>query len=306
MKGKIYQISCPEMLGKCYVGSTHGTLKKRWDIHKALYVEWLNGQGGTYAIFPFFKKYGLEKFTIQLIKEYDCVDKNHIRVYEQLWINKTGSKAVNKKSACQVLPSKVMQRIRDKKDPEKARARWRAKYKRAKERTGFMQKVRERAKKRYENNIEKVKEYRKKYRITHKESIKEKAKDYRTKNKDKLREYTRKWYKSMCAEMKVKYRERAKKWYALNKDRIKELQTRYYLENKEACKSRQIGYYQMHKETHKANVQKYYQTNRETLLARAKAKVQCECGSEYQRAGKTNHLRTKKHRQWEEKSSKME
>ncbi len=33
----------------------------------------------------------------------------------------------------------------------------------------------------------------------------------------------------------------------------------------------------------------------------ARLKIQCECGSEIQRSSQSGHVRTKKHRQWEEK-----
>jgi hypothetical protein len=77
--GKIYKIihSQSEII---YIGSTFNTLRNRWAKHKI--------QGST-SISKYIQEFGSEQFKIILIKEYEVVDKNHLQMYEQLWINKT-------------------------------------------------------------------------------------------------------------------------------------------------------------------------------------------------------------------------
>ncbi len=71
-----------------YIGSTYNILKQRFSKHKSHFVE-----GKNCSIYPYFEKYGIENFTMKLIKEYQVVrehakDNKHLSVYETLWINK--------------------------------------------------------------------------------------------------------------------------------------------------------------------------------------------------------------------------
>lgn len=86
--GRVYKIICA-VSDVVYVGSTFDQLKYRWVSHKAYYKRYQKGQAsGKLSIFEHFDEHGLEKFKIVLIKEYPSCDRKHLRVYEQLWINK--------------------------------------------------------------------------------------------------------------------------------------------------------------------------------------------------------------------------
>ena len=81
MKGKIYKI-IHDQSNICYVGSTFDELRNRFRQHKNS-----NGKHST-SLTPFITLYGIEHFKIILIKEYEVIDRDHLKVYEQLWINK--------------------------------------------------------------------------------------------------------------------------------------------------------------------------------------------------------------------------
>ncbi|KUF84774.1 hypothetical protein AM588_10001756 [Phytophthora nicotianae] len=81
----------------CYVGSTlNKELKQRWKQHKEDYAKWLKGPRKEIAIYPSFKRHGIDQFKIVLVKQYDVVDRKHLEAYEQLWINIFRKTAVNK------------------------------------------------------------------------------------------------------------------------------------------------------------------------------------------------------------------
>lgn len=72
-------------------------LRWRWQRHKGCYGEWLNGkEDQKLTIYPYFKQYGIEKFKMILVKEYDVVDKKHLLAYEALWMSKFKKSVVNK------------------------------------------------------------------------------------------------------------------------------------------------------------------------------------------------------------------
>ena len=99
-KGIVYKIVCNVDPNICYIGSTFRELETRWSCHKSRFNHWLKGKAkSSTSIFPYFKKYGIENFSIIKIKEYICYrgdnnDHKHLSVYEQLWINKT--RCINK------------------------------------------------------------------------------------------------------------------------------------------------------------------------------------------------------------------
>jgi len=78
---------------------------------------------------------------------------------------------------------------------------------------------------------------------------------------------------------KEKLNKRTKEWKELNKEKYKESYKRYYQENKERCKH-------------------YYQENKEKL----NKKINCECGGKHTYGSKSEHLTTKKHSLFLEKS----
>lgn len=85
MIGRIYKIAHLQS-DVYYIGMTTNLLSKRWSCYKSHYN---NGNGNDkISIYPYMRKFGIENFKILLIKEYDVVDKQHLMVYETLWINK--------------------------------------------------------------------------------------------------------------------------------------------------------------------------------------------------------------------------
>jgi len=88
--GRVYRIICLPQPDIQYIGSTFDELRHRWRGHKKSY----KSRNRDISIYKFFDEYCIENFKIVLIKEYEVVDRNHLRAYEQLWINKT--KCVNK------------------------------------------------------------------------------------------------------------------------------------------------------------------------------------------------------------------
>jgi len=147
-KGHIYYIFYnlnPHIL---YIGSTFNELKHRWLGHKSSYKNKKN----SLSIHEYFDKYGIENFTMKLLKSYDVYrehnkDNKHLQAYEQLWINKL--KCVNERKSFNIL------RKEQKKE-------W------------------------YNNNKEKIIEQQKKYNDDNKEHIAEKNKEYRENNKEKI------------------------------------------------------------------------------------------------------------------------
>ena len=107
-KGHIYIISYNLNPHIMYIGSTFNELKYRWRGHKANY----KNKTKNYSIYEYFDKYGIENFTLKLLKSYDVYrehnkDNKHLKAYETLWINKL--KCVNIK-----LPFQPLQKERKK------------------------------------------------------------------------------------------------------------------------------------------------------------------------------------------------
>ena len=97
--GYIYKIICSLDSNFVYIGSTFTTLRQRWKSHRDCYNKYLKGVGPNMSTHKYYKKYGIENFKIILIKSYKVIresqrDNTHLKVYEQLWLNKT-KKSVN-------------------------------------------------------------------------------------------------------------------------------------------------------------------------------------------------------------------
>lgn len=86
--GRVYKIISSQG-NECYVGSTFNTLRDRFRKHKEAIK---HGNGSS--VEEIFTKYGTDKCRCILIKEYEVIDRNHLEVYETLWIKKL--KAINK------------------------------------------------------------------------------------------------------------------------------------------------------------------------------------------------------------------
>ena len=94
--GRVYKICTDEKYtDEIYIGSTLDILKNRFSGHVRQYNRWKNGKTNNVSSFDLFEKYQVENCHIELVKEYDVIDKNHLEVYETLWINKYRNKCVN-------------------------------------------------------------------------------------------------------------------------------------------------------------------------------------------------------------------
>lgn len=88
--GKVYKIIFNES-NVCYIGSTFNRLSDRLRQHKQKYK---CKREENVAVYDLFDQYGVDNCLIVLIKTYEVLDRCHLHVYEQLWINKL--KSVNK------------------------------------------------------------------------------------------------------------------------------------------------------------------------------------------------------------------
>ena len=109
------------------------------------------------------------------------------------------------------------------------------------------------------------------------EIIKQKQKEYRDKNSEKIK------------DLKKKYNES-------QKEHIKEQTQKYYEEHKEEIKQKTKHYAEENKEKVKEYKDEWYQKNKAKILAKQKETFTCECGSEVRCAGKAEHNRSIKHK----------
>lgn len=99
--GTIYRIICLPEPNIQYIGSTFTTTKQRWSEHKKFYKIYKSTlHYPKVSIYPYFDEYGIDNFKLIKIKEYQVwrehqKDTKHLRVYEQLWINRTRCVNIN-------------------------------------------------------------------------------------------------------------------------------------------------------------------------------------------------------------------
>ena len=58
-------------------------------------------------------------------------------------------------------------------------------------------------------------------------------------------------------------------------------------------------YYETNRETLRAKEKQYYEANREIIRIKKKERMDCVCGATHNRCDKSQHLKTKKHIQWQ-------
>ncbi len=150
--GRIYKI-VHNQSNIVYVGSTFNLLKNRWQNHKNT-VRRENKK--ECCIVKYLKEYGVENFTIILIKEYQVCDRKHLQAWEQYWINKLT--CINKVNALRFLYEKKLKKIKRKENKEKIRIQQRKWYEKNRE------KVLARVKNNTLKNREKIRLYQKEYR----------------------------------------------------------------------------------------------------------------------------------------------
>ena len=166
--GNIYKITCNLDPSIYYIGSTFSSIARRFKIHQQTYK---TSNRTNIAIYEYFYKYGIDNFSISLIKSYKVVrthnkDVKHLQAYEQLWMNKL-KKCCNKKKAFNPLF-----KIADRES--------KLKYGR-KQSTKDRKKIYDKQYK--EQNKEKLKVYQEDYRAKNRELVKKKQQEYRAKRK---------------------------------------------------------------------------------------------------------------------------
>ena len=109
------------------------------------------------------------------------------------------------------------------------------------------------------------------------EIFRQKQKEYREKNSEKIKEFKKIYNNAHKEEIK----EQTKKYYEEHKIEIIEQTKKYVEENKEKVKK---------------NKDEWYQKNKEKILEKQKQVFTCECGSEVRCAGKAEHNRSVKHK----------
>jgi len=109
------------------------------------------------------------------------------------------------------------------------------------------------------------------------EICRQKQKEYREKNSEKIKEFKKIYNNAHKEEIK----EQTKKYYEEHKIEIIEQTKKYAEENKEKVKK---------------NKDEWYQKNKEKILEKQKQVFTCECGSEVRCAGKSEHNRSVKHK----------
>lgn len=98
--GRIYKIITSNS-NEIYIGSTFNELRYRMSSHRTDWDRWNKGKRSKVSSFELFEKHGIENCKIILIKEYEVVDKQHLKMFEQLWINKL--KPINSQSSFRIV-----------------------------------------------------------------------------------------------------------------------------------------------------------------------------------------------------------
>jgi hypothetical protein len=160
MTGRIYKI-VHDQYDAIYVGSTFYTLRTRFRWHKR--------PNNSCTIAKLMNEYGTEHFKILLVKEYQVCDDNHLRAWEQLWMNKLSN--FNGHAAFQPL-SKQRNKQYDKQYRKEHR----------------------------EQKIEKNKQYYE----THRKEVLEQQKQYYEQTHEQKREYQKQYYEKNQEKLKQK------------------------------------------------------------------------------------------------------
>jgi len=96
--GKIYRLySFYDGIPDVYYGSTTHNLARRLSNHRSAYKQYKSGNGPFYSLFNLFDKHGMDKFSIQLIENYPCDNRNELDRREAYYIK--NNQCVNKNIA---------------------------------------------------------------------------------------------------------------------------------------------------------------------------------------------------------------
>lgn len=164
MIGRIYKVQHLDS-SLCYIGSTCNTVRDRWRLHKNAFSRWVKDKGNQKpaSLYPFLEQYGIDRFQMLLIKEYQIVDKKHLFVYEQLAINRTKS-CCNQNAALQLVGSRCM--------------------------------ANHYAREHRQLNKQAISNINRKYRQANKQVISEKGQEYRQANRQVINEKNREYYQA--------------------------------------------------------------------------------------------------------------
>lgn len=137
-------------------------------------------------------------------------------------------------------------------------------------------------------------------------------------NKEQLHRKEREWIEKLdCVNKVVPTRTKAE-YYQANQGTIKAKSNHYYYahheENKAKHKKYNVEYRRAHPEKHEEYYEKnrnrileyhkeYREQNRDRIIKWNKERLLCPCGIEHCRAAKSQHQRSAKHRQWQERVS---
>ena len=110
MIGRVYKIIHLDS-SLCYIGSTCDTLPGRWRSHKNSYKTWVKRKSddryNNIALYPHIEQYGVDRFKMLLIKEYQVADKKQLFAFEQLAISRTKT-CCNERAAFALISSSSM------------------------------------------------------------------------------------------------------------------------------------------------------------------------------------------------------
>jgi len=191
MIGRVYKIivNCSN---ECYVGSTFQECRAKWQDHKDQYTKWKkNGNVDKISSYELFDKYGLKNCKIILIREYEVVDRQHLEIYEQLWINKL--KPINKCSSFRI--KKLYMKQYHEKHKEQHNQKCREYYQEHREELSEKSKVyyqehkeerNQQSKEYHQKNREEISKQKKEYNEKHKEQLNQQSKEYYQKNREKI------------------------------------------------------------------------------------------------------------------------
>lgn len=197
--GIVYQIYYNDDPSIHYIGSSLNDINKRWDYHRQDYNKYLNSEKKPAStIYPYFQELGIENFTIVELKKYKVTDVNHLKMYEQLHINKL--KPVNR-----INPFNILADV-DKKN-----------YSR-KHYQEHKQEKAEYGKKRYQEN----KEYFDNYVEENRDRIKEYKAQHYQKNKEKQLEKAKETM--VCELCNTEFRKAGRARHEKSKTHIKNLE----------------------------------------------------------------------------------
>ncbi len=261
--GYIYKLCCnnPEITD-CYVGSTKNE-KVRKNGHKVR----CNGGGNKshYNVYQCIRTNGgWDNWSMVRLEEFKFDDRAELNARERHWLETIGA-TLNK-----LIPTRTKQELYQ--DQREERLKKGKEYREANPEI-----IKQRKKIYAENNKEKIADHAKVWREENKEIIAQKKKESYQNNREvvlkKVKEYTHK-----------------------NKQRIAEYKKQYTEENKEKIAEKRKEYSESNKELLRKKANEYYQKNKQHVLNRMKEKITCECGSTFRKGGKTNHIKSQKHK----------